>query len=131
MATRGAKPKSNVLRLVTGTHRTTRHGDEKAAKALADKVISSFGKLERPKHLRGHALNAWKDFIEPATWLDGSKMPLAVSFCELWKEFRDSPRSFPASRHGQMRAYLSELGLSDERNRVEKPEKEKDEFFGD
>ena len=45
---------------------------------------------------------------------------------------RFAPVSFPASKHGQMRAYMSELGLTDERNRViDESKKEKDEFFGD
>ncbi len=131
MATRGAKPKSAHLRLVQGTHNTTRHGDRAKAREKADQVLAKFGKLERPKNLKGHALQAWKQFIEPATWLDGSRMPLAIAFCELWQEFRDAPRGFPASRHGQMRAYLSELGLSDERRRLDDDPKDRDEFFDD
>jgi hypothetical protein len=52
-----------------------------------------------------------------------------VAFCELWQEFRDHPQRFPASKHGQMRAYMAELGLSDERNRSQPEEDESDEFF--
>jgi hypothetical protein len=43
---------------------------------------------------------------------------------------RESPSRFPASKHGQMRAYMSELGLTDERNRNDDG-KQKDEFFDD
>lgn len=131
MAPRGAKPKPAHLRLVDGTHRTTRHGDAKAAREAAEQAVAAFGRLERPKHLRGTALSAWKEFIAPADWLDGSRKPAAIAFCELFGEFMDMPRMFPASKHGQMRAYMSELGLTDERNRLEKGDEQKDEFFDD
>jgi hypothetical protein len=56
--------------------------------------------------------------------------PAAIAFCELWQEFRFAPTSFPASKHGQMRAYMSELGLTDERNRVlDAAKDEEDEGF--
>lgn len=131
MAARGAKPKPAVLRLVDGTHRPTRHGTAAAARKAIEGAVEKFGPLVRPKHLRGEGLLAWKRYIVPASWLDGSKEPAAVAFCELWQEFRFAPTSFPASKHGQMRAYLSELGLTDERNRGKSDEPEKDEFFGD
>lgn len=129
MAARGAKPKSANLRLIDGTHRTARHGDVEVAKKAVDEAIRKFGKLTRPKGLRGEGLNAWKKYIEPADWLDGSKEPAAIAFCELWQEFRFAPTSFPAAKHGQMRAYLNELGLTDERNRRDSERSEKDEFF--
>jgi hypothetical protein len=131
MAARGAKPKSAHLRLIDGTHRTTRHGAATKAEATVEAAATSFGKLARPKHLKGEALQAWKSYIEPAGWLDGSRAPAAVAFCELWQEFRFAPKSFPASKHGQMRAYMSELGLTDERNRIFSDERPKDEFFDD
>jgi hypothetical protein len=132
MAARGAKPKAAHLRLVDGTHRATRHGSAEAAKEAVDLAARSFGRLTRPKHLKGEGLAAWKKYIEPAAWLDGSREPAAVAFCELWAEFRFNPTGFPASKHGQMRAYMSELGLTDERNRViDDSKKEKDEFFAD
>ena len=113
MATRGAKPKAVKLRLVDGTHRNSRHGDGQAAREAVE------------------AAAAWKKFIEPAGWLDGSREPAAIAFCELWKEFMFNPTGFPASKHGQMRAYMSELGLTDERNRGDHgSKKEEDEFFG-
>lgn len=128
MATRGAKPKAAHLRLVEGTHRKARHGDPAEAKDAVEKSVAAFGKLTRPKHLKSHALEAWKKYIEPAAWLDASREPAAIAFCELWQEFRFAPVSFPASKHGQLRAYMSELGLTDERNRVlddgENPEDE-------
>ena len=131
MATRGAKPKAAKLRLVDGTHRNARHGDAAETREAVEVVAASFGKLKKPASLKGPAAAAWKKFIEPATWLDGSREPTAIAFCELWKEFCYSPSGFPAAKHGQMRAYLSELGLSDERNRSGSAgqEKKKDEFF--
>jgi len=131
MAARGAKPKPAHLRLVDGTHRKTRHGDSEKVREKTERVLTTFGKLERPKFLKGHALTAWKEFIEPASWLDGSRKPAAIAFCSLWQEFRDAPRGFAASRHSQMRAYMAELGLTDERNRNDDPDEDKDEFFGD
>lgn len=131
MATRGAKPKAVKLRLVDGTHRNTRHGDSKAAREAVEEAATSFGKLAKPPSLKGAAATAWKKFIEPAGWLDGSREPAAIAFCELWKEFMFNPTGFPASKHGQMRAYMSELGLTDERNRGDHgSKKEEDEFFG-
>ncbi len=130
MATRGAKPKPAQLRLVDGTHNVTRHGNEAKVRESVEAATASFGKLQRPRGLKGEALVAWKRYIEPAGWLDGSREPAAIAFCELWSEFRYAPAIFPASKHGQLRAYMSELGLTDERNRAAAPEEEKDEFFG-
>ncbi len=130
MAKRGAKPKPAHLRLIDGTRNVTRHGTEKEIREAVEASVQSFGKLTRPKHLKGEGLAAWKRYIEPASWLDASREPAAIAFCELWHEFRFNPTGFPASKHGQMRAYMSELGLTDERNRSSsEDDKEKDEFF--
>lgn len=131
MASRGAKPKPSHLRVIDGTHRNSRHGPESEARQAAESARQSFGKLTRPKALKGEALSAWKRYIEPAGWLDASREPAAIAFCELWAEFRFNPTGFPASKHGQMRAYMSELGLTDERNRAPQEEKDRDEFFDD
>lgn len=131
MATRGAKPKPAHLRVIDGTHRTTRHGDARKAREAVEASIEEFGKLVRPKHLKGESLSAWKRYIAPASWLDASREPAAIAFCELWAEFRFSPTGFAAAKHGQLRAYMSELGLTDERNRAAKEEDAGDEFFDD
>lgn len=132
MAKRGAKPKPAHLRLVDGTRNVTRHGTEEDLRKTVEQADVAFGALKRPRHLKSHALDAWKRYIEPASWLDGSREAAAIAFCELWQEFRFAPVSFPASKHGQMRAYMSELGLTDERNRaLDDSKKEKDEFFDD
>lgn len=127
MAARGAKPKSAHLRLVDGTHRATRHGDAAKTRKATKDVLTHFGKLACPRFLKGEALAAWKKWITPAFWLDGSKEAAAIAFCELWAEFRFGPTSFPASKHGQMRAYMSELGLTDERNRIHDSKNEHEE----
>jgi hypothetical protein len=129
MATRGAKPKAAHLRIVDGTHRNTRHGDMGEVKDAVTQAHSAFGSLTKPKHLKGEAAQAWKKYIEPASWLDASREPAAIAFCELWQEFRDGPKAFPSSKHGQMRAYMSELGLTDERNRILNDEPEDDDGF--
>jgi hypothetical protein len=132
MAAPGAKPKAAHLRLVDGTRRTSRHGTEAEQRKIADEAAGSFGKPVRPREFKGQAAWAWKRFIEPAAWLDASREAAAIAFCELWQEFRFCPTGFPAAKHGQMRAYMSELGLTDERNRVADDAKEEpDEFFGD
>jgi phage terminase small subunit len=132
MATRGAKPKPPRLRIVDGTVNVTRHGSEADLRKKADVSLAAFGRLTQPKHLKGEAGQAWKRYITPAAWLDGSKEPAAIAFCELWQEFREAPQRFVAAKHGQMRAYMSELGLTDERNRGDDgKEDEPDEFFGD
>lgn len=131
MATRGAKPKSAHLRIVDGTRNVTRHGTEEDLRKIADRAIKAFGRPVKPKHLKGEAASAWKRYIEPASWLDAAREPAAIAFCELWQEFRFAPTSFPASKHGQMRAYMSELGLTDERNRILDDSSDKDEFFDD
>lgn len=131
MATRGARPKPAHLRLVDATHRTARHGDAKKTKAEVETVAKKFGALEMPRTLKGEAAKAWKRYIAPAAWLDGAKEPAAIAFCELWSQFMESPSHFVAAKHGQMRAYMSELGLTDERNRGEMDDGEVDEFFGD
>jgi hypothetical protein len=131
MATRGAKPKPAHLRLVDGTRNATRHGSEESLRRKVDEAIAAFGKLTRPKHLKGEALVAWKRYIDPASWLDASREPAAIAFCELWSEFRFSPTGFAAAKHGQLRAYMSELGLTDERNRGDdgKPSDNEDDTF--
>jgi hypothetical protein len=132
MATRGAKPKPDHLRLVDGTRNVTRHGKEADIRQRVESSTNAFGKPERPAYLKGQAAWAWKRYIEPAAWLDASREGIAIAFCELWEEFRFNPKGFPASKHGQMRSYLSELGLTDERNRkVSDDGKAKDEFFDD
>jgi hypothetical protein len=112
MATRGVKPKPAHLRLVDGSHRTTRHGKAADVAAAVESYVEAFGRPTKPAYFKGQAARAWKQFIEPATWLDASREPSAIAFCELWQEFRDGPRMFPASRHAQMRAYMSDLGLT-------------------
>jgi hypothetical protein len=130
MAQRGAKPKPAHLHLVSGTRNATRHGSEADLRQRAEASQHKFGNLAKPKHLKGEGAAAWRRYIEPAWWLDASKEALAIAFCELWQEFRDGPRVFPASKHGQMRAYMSELGLTDERNRsFDEGEKDTDDGF--
>lgn len=131
MATRGAKPKPAHLRIVDGTTNVTRHGPETEAKKKVAEAERNFGKPVMPAHLKGDAAKAWKRYIAPAAWLDGAREPAAIAFCELWSQFLESPAHFVAAKHGQLRAYMSELGLTDERNRTGTDDKEVDEFFGD
>jgi len=114
MAIRGARPKPPALRIVDGTHRPDRHGPRAGAEARA----AESGGLARPSALKGEARKAWDRWIASASWLDVSKEPAAIAFCHLWSEFIAGPEQFQAARHGQMRSYMSELGLTDERSRA-------------
>src|SRR6266576_1963203 len=99
MATRGAKPKPAHLRIVDGTRNVTRHGSEEDLRRSVEESAHHFGKLTRPKGLKGDGLAAWRRYIEPAFWLDASREPVAIAFCELWQEFKFAPTSFTAARH--------------------------------
>jgi hypothetical protein len=132
--TRGRKPKASHLRLIQGTHRDDRHGIESEVREAVVASATSFGPLVQPPYFKRFAREAWKQFIEPATWLDASREGSAIAFCELWQEFRSAPTIFPAARHTQLRGYMSDLGLTDQRKRPiasTKTEKEKDEHFDD
>ncbi|MGY4499162.1 phage terminase small subunit [Bradyrhizobium sp. GM24.11] len=128
---RGRKPKPPHLRLVDGTHRPDRHGDTQKIRDDVSAAAAAFGPLERPKYLKGFAREAWARFITPATWLDGSRSAAAVAFCELWSEFRSSPAQFPAAKHTQLRGYMADLGLTDQRRRPVDQSPDRDEFFDD
>lgn len=125
--TKGRKPKPAHLRLVDGTHRSDRHGD---AGKLGN-AAAAFGPLRMPPYFKRQARAAWQRYIAPASWLDASREPAAIAFCELWQELRLAPASFQAAKHSQLRAYMADLGLTDERNRQAEASKEADEFFDD
>ncbi len=116
MVKRGQKPSAPHLRLVTGQHRDDRHGDVGEVRKATAAAAATFGKPVCPTYLRGEARTAWRMFIAPADWLDASREPSAIAFCELWQEFRTMPARFTAARHAQMRAYMGELGLTDPRD---------------
>ncbi|WP_441228053.1 hypothetical protein AB7813_08860 [Tardiphaga sp. 20_F10_N6_6] len=129
MTARGRKPKNSHLRLVDGSHRPDRHGNAGAVREAVEQSASSFGPLSRPRSFKGITRDAWQRYIVPAVWLDASREPAAIAFCELWGELRRAPVSFPASRHSQLRAYMADLGLTDERNRPLPDHSEIDEHF--
>lgn len=132
MAKRGAKPKPAHLHLVAGTRNATRHGSEDELRRKVDASTKAFGQLTKPSYLTGEAAKAWKNWIVPAGWLDSSREAAAIAFCELWKEFRFNPAGFAASKHAQLRFYMAELGLTDERNRGDvTDERDEDSFFED
>lgn len=113
----GRKPNPANLRLIEGTHRDDRHGPQEAVREVAEHSLGVFGAPIMPEHFEGDARAAWERYIAPAWWLDASREPAAIIACELWQELRADPSGFPAAKHSQLRAYLAELGLTDERNR--------------
>lgn len=127
--TRGRRPKPPHLRLIDGSHRKDRHGDAQKIRDGAAIVAASFGPLERPNHLKGFSKEAWGRYIEPAGWLDASRAPAAIAFCELWSELRTAPAQFPASKHTQLRGYMADLGLTDERRRPAAKSHDEDDSF--
>ena len=130
MATPGTKPTPTLIRLINGNHNTTRHGtvEELQARIAA---ADDFGPLVPPAGLSERAVLCWEEMIRPARWLDGSKMIAAAALCELYAEWQKGPHGFPGSKHAQMRAYMAELGLTDERKRIKTEKKQKNEFFDD
>lgn len=129
--TKGRKPKAPHLRLVEGTHRDDRHGDRERTEQAVEQAAQAFGPLARPSSLKRQALEAWKRYIAPAYWLDASREPSAIAFCELWQEMRLAPTAFQAAKHSQLRGYMSDLGLTDLRKRPAAEEPERDEHFDD
>jgi hypothetical protein len=125
---RGAKPKPNYLQLIDGTRNPTLHASEREMKAQIEISRTSFGKLTMPKDLKKDGTLAWQRYVAPAFWLDASREPAAIAFCVLWGEFRREPSMFTAARHRQLRAYMGDLGLTDERNRFLERD-EPDEFL--
>jgi hypothetical protein len=126
MTKRGPRPKPARLRLIEGTHRPARHGPrENSGATSCGATVSPADTLRKPSSLSPEASTAWDRFIVPAIWLDRFRGPAAVAFCELWVEFITHPAAFQAARHAQLRAYMGDLGLTDERNRRE-PEKPAD-----
>ena len=128
---KGRRPKSPHLRLVQGTDRADRHGDQARALHDAKRTAQAFGPLTRSKFLKHHALEAWNRYITPADWLDASREASAIAFCELWQEMRLAPTAFQAAKHSQMRGYMSDLGLTDLRRRPTADNQGRDEFFDD
>ncbi|WP_027167304.1 hypothetical protein [Mesorhizobium sp. WSM3224] len=100
------------MRLIEGSYRADRHGLVAADHGIAQ------GRLIKPAWLRGGASTAWDRFIAPAPWIDIFREPCAVAFCSLWEEFEAWPARFPASKHGQMRAYMNELALLGRSGRI-------------
>jgi len=54
----------------------------------------------------------------------------AIAFVRLWQRHQADPDTFAAANHQQLRSYMAELGLTDERNRFGVGrDKTGDEFF--
>ncbi|BBC00202.1 hypothetical protein [Bradyrhizobium elkanii] len=98
---------------------------------MIEKDGSLFGAPKMPGYFKTHARAAWKQYIVPAHWLDASREPAAIAFCELFQEMRLAPSRFQASKHTQLRGYMADLGLTDQRRRPVVPGPERDEFFDD
>lgn len=132
MASPGRRPKPAHLRIVDGTHRADRHGDQVSVQEAVAQSQAAFGSLAKPKALKGNAGKAWDQYIAPAFWLDGSQEPAALIFCELWAEWKKSPTLFPSTKHTHLRRYMHDLGLMYvDRGKPSDAAAPKDEFFDD
>ena len=100
MATRGPRPKANVVRLVTGI----RPG-QNAAPTPANRI-------KPPVKMTGRAAAIWRNTIRPAHWLAPPDAAMAWAFCELQAEAETGIGNMQASRLAQWRALANELGLT-------------------
>lgn len=121
MALRGRKKVPDHIRLVTGNMNTTRHGTEDDIRRRVEEGQNTFGPLIKPDRF-GQANNkeasaTWDRYIANAWWLDASREVLAIAYCMLVQELLRKGTKFATAKHSQLRAYASELGLSDERKR--------------
>lgn len=107
MAKTGPKKKPPHLHAVGGTHRKDRHGEkpEAAAAPPNNPAIEPMSKLTKIE------AKVWDKLIKPATWLTEFDVIKAHEFVALAAEFFLSKRGFLSSRHAQLRALQSELGL--------------------
>jgi hypothetical protein len=118
---RGRKPTPPHLHLVQGTRNTTRHGTEDELRTKIEQGLNTFGTPVKPEIFTQKkydiASQTWDRYIAPAWWLDASREMLAIGYCMLFQEMIKRGASFPSAKHGQLRSYAAELGLTDERKR--------------
>lgn len=131
MARRGAKPTPPALRLIEGRMKPDKVSKSSVARARAPdaRARATFGPVQCPKYFGPTERKAWEAYIAPSLWLDRSREPIAIMFCQLWAQYQVDPTSFHIAKHREMRACMAELGLTDERNRVGNPEDANEEGF--
>ena len=99
---KGRKPKPTALHLLSGNP---------GRRPLPPPDPLPHGTAERPRGLRGSALDIWTQFIARCWWLSWADSIKAEMFCHLLAEYRKSPTQMIAARIAQLRALASELGL--------------------
>jgi hypothetical protein len=133
MASRGRKRVPDHLRLVTGNMNTTRHGTEDEIRSRVEQGKKKFGPLVKPEifNLKKYAEASitWDRYIAKAWWLDASREVLAIAYCMLVQELFKKGGNLATAKHSQLRAYASELGLSDERKRPSNADQDKDDLL--
>lgn len=102
MGTRGTRPKSLALRLVTGNagHRPLPNAD-----------IAPAGKPRCPARLTKEQRAIWRQFVTPCHWLRPADAPLAAIFACLYDEFLGNPAGMQAARISNLRAAMASLGM--------------------
>ena len=91
----GTKPTPASIRLVSGRRHTTRHGTEDELKAQCDLALDQFGRMKKPRYLKGEAAKAWKMFVVPAVWLDAARFWRLCTHVPTLARIPDEPLQFP------------------------------------
>ncbi len=126
MAKTGPKKKPPHLHAVGNSHRKDRHADELQNPTAPPNNPA----LEPMSKLTKIEAKVWDKLIKPATWLTEFDVIKAHEFVALAAEFFLSKRGFVSSRHAQLRALQSELGLEYVMASKAKPKlNPNDEFF--
>lgn len=129
MAARGRKPKSNVVKLITG------NPGKRPLPPGGDSTVRE-GPLTPPVKLTRAQASLWKRFIDSAWWLTDHDSMKAFAWCVLQDQFQQAPSEMTAAQIGQLRIFGSELGF-DPASRARmgvssrRPDNPNDEFFQD
>lgn len=109
MAIRGQRPRSAVLRLVSGDKR------DRTKRPAAGAPIPT-GRPVPPEPLTGTAADLWRANIEPAFWLTAADSQAAFMWVHMSAEYvastREGAEPMLAARISNLRALSSELGFN-------------------
>jgi phage terminase small subunit len=102
MATRGARPKPTILKLVQGNpgHRRIPRGEPMPS-----------GKPVPPNWLNGRAVELWDEVSSLAFWLTEADSYKLAAWCDRQADFERSRKTWTAADRREHRSAGSELGL--------------------
>lgn len=104
-------PRHTQPREIAELKGAVRHDPQRYARAEAK---SDFPLGEMPSHLSPEAREVWFELETYAAKgvLTGGDRMIMATLCELFAEFKESPRDMAANRIGQMISCMGRLGLS-------------------